>query len=173
VFVNPTDQTLFEYGQLARRRIQLEERLQEIRSLPAVTLDGTRIVLSANLELAEDAGTVAEAGAEGVGLFRTEYLFLNSDSLPDEEAQFAAYRTVAEAVKPSAVIIRTLDIGGDKFIPHLPMPKGGQSLPRLARDPLLPPSTGSLPHPAPRHPPRQRPRERQTDVPPWSPAWTN
>ncbi|MBX3745820.1 MAG: phosphoenolpyruvate--protein phosphotransferase [Verrucomicrobiae bacterium] len=123
VFVNPTDQTLFEYGQLARRRVESEERLQEIRDLPAVTLDGERIVLSGNIELAEDAPAIAEAGAEGVGLFRTEYLFLHGDALPDEEAQLAAYRTVAEAVRPASVIVRTLDIGGDKFIPHLPMPK--------------------------------------------------
>lgn len=123
VYVHPTDQTLFEYGQLARRKVQFEDRLKEIREQPAVTLDGSRLVLSANLELAEDAPSVAEAGAEGVGLFRTEYLFLQGPGLPDEEAQFQAYRTVAEATSPAGVIIRTLDIGGDKFLAHLPMPK--------------------------------------------------
>jgi phosphotransferase system enzyme I (PtsI) len=123
VYVHPTDQTLFEYGQLARRRVQFEEQLREIHDQLAITLDGTRVVLSANLELAEDSAAVGDAGAEGVGLFRTEYLFLRGPSLPDEESQLTAYRTVAEAVKPNAVIIRTLDIGGDKFIPHLPMPK--------------------------------------------------
>jgi phosphotransferase system enzyme I (PtsI) len=123
LFLNPTDQTLFEYGQLARRRVQFEDRLQEIRDQPAVTLDGTRVVLSANLELAEDAGSVQESGAEGVGLFRTEYLFLRGNTLPDEQAQYEAYRAVAEAVRPDAAIIRTLDIGGDKFIEHLEMPQ--------------------------------------------------
>lgn len=123
VYLNPTDQTLFEYGQLARRRVQFEERLQEIRSQPAVTLDGNRVVLSANLEFAEDAPAVREAGAEGVGLFRTEYLFLHGERLPDEEAQYAAYRAVAEGVRPDAAIIRTLDIGGDKFVAHLEMPQ--------------------------------------------------
>lgn len=123
IYVNPTDQTLFEYGQLARRRVQFEERLKEIRDQPAVTLDGTRIVLSANLELAEDAPSLREAGAEGVGLFRTEYLFLRGEKLPDEEEQYAAYRQVAETAGTDPVIIRTLDIGGDKFIPHLPMPQ--------------------------------------------------
>lgn len=123
LYLHPTDQTLFEYGELARRRIQFEERLQEIRDQPAITLDGARVVLSVNLELAEDAGVARESGAEGVGLFRTEYLFLHSKELPGEEAQVTAYRRVAESVTPDSVIIRTLDIGGDKFIPQLPMPK--------------------------------------------------
>lgn len=123
VYLNPSDQTLFEYGQLARRRVQFEERLREIRDQPAVTLDGGRVVLSANLELAEDSDSVHEAGAEGVGLFRTEYLFLQGSEIPDEEAQYRAYRKVAEAVRPDTAIIRTLDIGGDKFIEHLEMPK--------------------------------------------------
>lgn len=123
VYLNPTDQTLFEYGHLARRRVQFEERLKEIRDQPAVTLDGTRLTLSANLELADDGPAVVESGAEGVGLFRTEYLFLREASAPDEEAQYAAYRAVAEASRPHATIIRTLDIGGDKFIEHLEMPK--------------------------------------------------
>lgn len=122
VYLHPTDQTLFEYGQVARRKVQLEERLREMRDEPAVTLDGERVILSANIELAEDACAVRESGAEGVGLFRTEYLFLQGKELPDEEAQYAAYRAVAEGVKPNAVIIRTLDIGGDKFSPHLAMP---------------------------------------------------
>ncbi len=122
VFINPTDQTLFEYGQLTRRRLQFEERLREIRDLPAVTPDGTRIIVSANLELADDAPVVREVGAEGVGLFRTEYLFLAGSSAPGEEEQFQAYRAVAETVKPDGVIIRTLDIGGDKFAPYLRMP---------------------------------------------------
>ncbi len=123
IYINPTDQTLFEYGELARRRVQFEERLQEIRDLPAVTLDGTRITLSANLELAEDTPAIHQAGAEGVGLFRTEYLFLHGSSLPDEDSQYGAYRRVVEAARPHCVIIRTLDIGGDKFTPHLAMPK--------------------------------------------------
>lgn len=123
VFLNPTDQTLFEYGQLARRRVQFEERLKEIRDQPAVTLDGSRVVLSANIELAEDSGSVREAGAEGVGLFRTEYLYLQGEQIPDEEAQYQAYRRVAESVSPDTAIIRTLDIGGDKFIAHLEMPQ--------------------------------------------------
>ena len=123
VVVNPTDQTLFEYGQLARRQVTLEEKLQETRDQPAVTLDGARIILSANIEQPSDAEGVTASGAEGVGLFRTEYLFINRDVLPTEEEQYQAYRQVAAALNPHPVIIRTLDLGGDKFISHLQVPQ--------------------------------------------------
>ena len=123
LIVNPTDQTLFEYGQLARKRVTIEEKLRNIRDEPAITLDGVRITLSANVEQAADAEHVRACGAEGVGLFRTEYLFLNRETLPDEEEQYAAYRQVAEALKPHPVVIRTLDLGGDKFLSHLHVPQ--------------------------------------------------
>jgi phosphotransferase system enzyme I (PtsI) len=114
--VNPTDQTLFEYGQLKRRHVQLEERLHDLRDQPAVTLDGTRLTLSANIEDAADVPAVRDSGAEGVGLFRSEFLFLNRRGLPSEEEQFAAYREVAAALQPAPVVIRTLDLGGDKVM---------------------------------------------------------
>jgi phosphotransferase system enzyme I (PtsI) len=123
VIINPTDQTLFEYGQLARRQLTLEEKLKETRDQPAVTLDGVRIILSANIEQSSDAETVIQTGAEGVGLFRTEYLFINRDVLPSEEEQYQAYRQVAAALKPHPVIIRTLDLGGDKFLSQLDVPQ--------------------------------------------------
>lgn len=119
VIVNPTDQTLFQYGQLVRRRASLDEKLREILHQPAVTLDGQRLILSANIEQASDAVMVAASGAEGVGLFRTEYLFIDRSELPTEEEQYVAYRTVAAALKPHPVVIRTLDLGGDKFASHL------------------------------------------------------
>jgi phosphotransferase system enzyme I (PtsI) len=122
IILNPTDQTLFEYGQLVRKQVTLEEKLQEVRDKPAVTLDGTRITLSANVEQATDTDAVLASGAEGVGLFRTEYLFINRDTLPDEEEQYRAYRQVATALQPQPVIIRTLDLGGDKFLSHLQVP---------------------------------------------------
>jgi phosphotransferase system enzyme I (PtsI) len=123
IVVNPTDQTLFEYGQLVRKRVTLEEKLRDTIDKPAVTLDGARVVLSANVEQAADTEAVLACGAEGVGLFRTEYLFINRDTLPTEEEQFQAYRQVASALKPSPVIIRTLDLGGDKFLSHLQVPQ--------------------------------------------------
>ncbi len=119
VVVNPTDQTLFEYGQLVRRQASIEEKLRAIQGLAAITLDGLKITLSANIEQIGDIEAVREFGAEGVGLFRTEYLFINRETLPDEQEQYAAYRAVAAALKPAPVIIRTLDLGGDKFLSHL------------------------------------------------------
>ena len=119
VIVNPTDQTLFEYGQLAKIKASLGQKLREIQNQPAVTLDGQTIHLSANIEDQHDIAAVFSHGAEGVGLFRTEFLFINRESLPSEEDQYKVYREVAAALKPNSVIIRTLDLGGDKFASHL------------------------------------------------------
>ncbi len=123
IITNPTDQTLFEYGQLVRKRVTLEEKLREVREQPAVTLDGAGVVLSANVEQPSDTEGVLASGAAGVGLFRTEYLFINRETLPTEAEQYEAYRQVAEALKPQPVIIRTLDLGGDKFLSHLQVPQ--------------------------------------------------
>jgi phosphoenolpyruvate-protein phosphotransferase (PTS system enzyme I) len=119
IIVNPTDQTLFEYGQLSRIKASLEEKLHEIQGQPAVTLDGKFIHLSANIEDPNDTKAVIRHGAEGVGLFRTEFLFISRASLPSEEEQYKVYHQVAAALKPNPVIIRTLDLGGDKFASHL------------------------------------------------------
>jgi phosphoenolpyruvate-protein phosphotransferase (PTS system enzyme I) len=123
IIVNPTDQTLFEYGQLVRKQVTLEEKLRDVQDKPAVTLDGSKIILSANIEQPNDAEAVTGSGAEGVGLFRTEYLFINRETLPSEEEQYQAYRKIAAALKPHPVIIRTLDLGGDKFLSHLQVPQ--------------------------------------------------
>jgi phosphoenolpyruvate-protein phosphotransferase (PTS system enzyme I) len=122
IIINPTDQTLFEYGQLIRKQVTLEEKLRDILHKPAVTLDGHRVFLSANIEQAADTQSVIESGAEGVGLFRTEYLYISREHLPSEEEQYRAYRQVVLALKPHAVVIRTFDLGGDKFLSHLQVP---------------------------------------------------
>ena len=122
IVINPTDQTLFEYGQLERKQVTLEEKLRDTISKPAVTLDNHRVFLTANVEQASDADIVKSSGAEGVGLFRTEYLFINRDSPPSEEEQFQAYRQVAVTLKPSPVVIRTVDLGGDKLLSSLAVP---------------------------------------------------
>jgi phosphoenolpyruvate-protein phosphotransferase (PTS system enzyme I) len=123
LILNPTDQTLYEYGQLERRQVDLAERLRVIRDDPAITLDGFRITLSANLERANDVDAIRASGAEGVGLLRTEFLFLNRQTLPTEDEQYEVYRSVAEAVHPEPLVIRTLDLGGDKFLSNLQIPQ--------------------------------------------------
>jgi phosphotransferase system enzyme I (PtsI) len=122
LILNPTDQTLFEYGQLVRRQADLERKLDLVRDQPSVTLDGVPIALSANVEHADDADAVRAGGAEGVGLFRTEYLFINRDTMPTEEEQYQEYRKVAAALNPQPIIIRTLDLGGDKLLSSLQVP---------------------------------------------------
>jgi phosphoenolpyruvate-protein phosphotransferase (PTS system enzyme I) len=122
LIINPTDQTLFEYGQLERKQATLLERLRDMQLKPAITLDGQRVSLSANIEQPADTEAVKESGADGVGLFRTEFLFINRERLPDEEHQYQAYREAAAALKPMPIVIRTLDLGGDKFLAHMPVP---------------------------------------------------
>ena len=105
----------FEYGQLEKEQENLQDKLAEIRDAPAITLDGREIMLSANVEQITDTVAVLECGAQGVGLFRTEYLFLDRKTLPDEEEQYTSYQRVAKAIAPEPVIFRTLDIGADKI----------------------------------------------------------
>jgi phosphotransferase system enzyme I (PtsI) len=114
IILNPTEQTLFRYGQIRRQKNSFEQRVQSSTNLPAVTLDGVNVRLMANIEKVDETGLVKENGAEGVGLMRTEYLYLNSSRIPSEMEQFVAYKTVAEALAPHPVVIRTLDLGGDK-----------------------------------------------------------
>ncbi|MEC9080671.1 MAG: phosphoenolpyruvate--protein phosphotransferase [Verrucomicrobiota bacterium] len=119
VIIEPSDQTLFEYGQLVERQTSIEENLEIIHDDAAETRDGQRIVLSANIERVDDIESVRQSGATGVGLFRTEFLFINRSDLPNEEEQFTAYRRVVESLTPDPVIIRTLDLGGDKLLSHV------------------------------------------------------
>lgn len=119
LILNPSEQVRFEYGQLEQRKVEAEHQLESIRETLSSTRDGRHIVLSANIELPEELDAVMAAGAEGVGLFRTEFLFLNKPEPPGEEVQYEAYKLVAERCAPHGVIIRTLDIGGDKLM-HLP-----------------------------------------------------
>ena len=116
IILNPTEQTLFRYGQIRRQKNSFEQRVQSSTNLPAVTTDGVSVHLMANIEKVDETGLVKENGAEGVGLMRTEYLYLNSSRIPSEMEQFVAYKTVAEALAPHPVVIRTLDLGGDKAI---------------------------------------------------------
>jgi len=114
LIVNPDPLVLAEYR---RRQAELKaerQRLKRLKKTPAATLDGTPVELFANIELPQDAAQALDAGAQGVGLFRTEFLFLNRRDLPGEEEQFEAYRQVVAAMKGLPVVLRTLDVGADK-----------------------------------------------------------
>ncbi|AXV82722.1 phosphoenolpyruvate--protein phosphotransferase [Ralstonia solanacearum] len=115
VIVDPTQAILEEYRHRRSEGELQKKRLERLRHTPTVTLDGTQIDLLANIEMPEDAAAALAAGAVGVGLFRSEFLFMNRrGALPDEEEQFAAYRTAVESMKGLPVTIRTIDIGADK-----------------------------------------------------------
>jgi phosphotransferase system enzyme I (PtsI) len=115
IIVNPSETTLAQYGELQQSKAELEQQLTELRGTTSTTKDGTNITLSANIEQPEDIAQALESGSEGVGLFRTEFLYLGREDLPGEAEQAAAYEKVARAAMPHSVIIRTLDLGGDKL----------------------------------------------------------
>lgn len=123
LIVNPTQETLHEYGKIELKKEEVEERLELIRDTSSTTGDGRHVILSSNIELPEELGDVADSGAEGIGLYRTEFLYLNRSTPPDEEEQYENYKLVAERSKPYSVIIRTLDIGGDKSSDSLEIPE--------------------------------------------------
>jgi len=114
VVVRPTDETLEEYRRRQQQYLRLSAWLQRIRDLPARTLDGKDVELSANIELPEEVESLPEFGAHGIGLYRTEYLYLAKPDPPTEDELYSEFRRVVEAVRPHSVIIRTLDVGGDK-----------------------------------------------------------
>jgi phosphotransferase system enzyme I (PtsI) len=114
LILNPTAETLWHYGELEHRKGQVAEQLTGLRETKSTTRDGRHIVLSANVELPEEVESAPRNGAEGIGLYRTEFLYLNRTTLPSEEEQYATYRKVAEQVQPHPLIIRTFDLGGDK-----------------------------------------------------------
>ena len=119
LIVNPSRETLIEYGRIEQEKEEVAERLEQIRETVSTTRDGRHIALSANIDLPDDLGEIAAQGAEGVGLFRTEFLFLNREESPSEDEQYEHYRHAAESCLPHALIIRTLDIGGDKVASSL------------------------------------------------------
>lgn len=123
VVLFPTKTRLSEYREKRKHFLSFMTRLKKFRGLPTETTDGRRINLMANIELPVEAEAVKRRGGEGVGLFRTEYLFLTRRSLPSESEQVEEYQRVVEAVHPLPVIIRTFDLGGDKIMPGIEFPK--------------------------------------------------
>jgi phosphotransferase system enzyme I (PtsI) len=116
LIVNPDPAVLAEYRARQAELKAERKRLNRLKSTPAATVDGTPIELYANIELPQDMPEVLEAGAQGVGLFRTEFMFLNRRDLPSEDEQFEAYREVASAMDGRPVVLRTLDLGADKAL---------------------------------------------------------
>ncbi len=123
IYVNPTDDVQEELKAIQTQYLSEKHELAKLKDLPAITLDGHQVEVCANIGTVRDVAGAERNGAEGVGLYRTEFLFMDRDSLPTEEEQFQAYKAVAEAVGSQAVIVRTMDIGGDKDLPYMNLPK--------------------------------------------------
>jgi len=123
VIVSPDEATVEKFKLEQKRYYEYTKELDKLRDLPAETLDGKKVELSANIELPEELSSVISHGAEGIGLYRTEYFYMNRVGLPTEDEQYKAYQEVAGKMAPQSVIVRTLDLGGDKFASTLDVPK--------------------------------------------------
>ncbi|MFH1006498.1 MAG: phosphoenolpyruvate--protein phosphotransferase [Candidatus Latescibacterota bacterium] len=121
VYVDPDEAILSEYGKRKVRWAEMAADLATLRDLPATTLDGTSVVVAANIEFPEEVESVSAHGAEGIGLYRTEFLYMMGSDLPTEQEQFEAYCAVVERIAPHPVVIRTMDLGGDKLADSLPI----------------------------------------------------
>ena len=122
VIINPDEATLNSYHREEDKLKDVTQKFLQVKDLPAVTPDNYKVSILANIELPEEIPSVKLHGAEGIGLYRTEYFYMNREDLPTEEEHFQAYKSVAEAVNPYSVTIRTLDLGGDKFVSQLEIP---------------------------------------------------
>ncbi|MEQ1975903.1 phosphoenolpyruvate-protein phosphotransferase PtsI [Xenorhabdus sp. SGI240] len=123
IYVNPSDTEIEKLKTAKSEYLTEKTELAKLKDLPAITLDGHQVEVCANIGTVRDIAGAERNGAEGIGLYRTEFLFMDRDSLPTENEQFEAYKAVAEAVGNQAVIIRTMDIGGDKDLPYMNLPK--------------------------------------------------
>lgn len=123
VIVNPDEAMLNSYHQEEDKLKGITQKFSQVKDLPALTPDNYKVTILANIELPEEIPSVKLHGAEGIGLYRTEYFYMNRKDLPSEEEQFVAYSSVAESFSPHQVTIRTLDLGGDKFISQLEIPR--------------------------------------------------
>ncbi|MDD2592196.1 MAG: phosphoenolpyruvate--protein phosphotransferase [Erysipelotrichaceae bacterium] len=123
IIVNPTADEIDDYQMKASVFMKAKEGLKVMKDVPSITLDNHKVELVGNIGTPEDAKGVLDNGGEGVGLYRTEFLYMNATELPSEDAQFEAYKAVLEVMKGKPVVVRTLDIGGDKKLPYLPIPE--------------------------------------------------
>jgi len=122
VIINPDKTVLRKYEAKQQKFVKFEKTLLDFKDKPAITIDGYKIEVSANIELPDEVSSVIAHGAEGIGLYRTEFLYMNRNDVPGEEEQFEAYKKVAAKLSKSPVIVRTLDLGGDKFLSQLKFP---------------------------------------------------
>ncbi|HGZ8167863.1 TPA: phosphoenolpyruvate--protein phosphotransferase [Staphylococcus aureus] len=123
VIVNPTEDELIAYQDKRERYFADKKELQKLRDADTVTVDGVHAELAANIGTPNDLPGVIENGAQGIGLYRTEFLYMGRDQMPTEEEQFEAYKEVLEAMNGKRVVVRTLDIGGDKELSYLNLPE--------------------------------------------------
>lgn len=123
IIINPTAEQLAEAKKFQAQFQAEKDELAKLKDLPAITLDGHQVEVCANIGTVKDTEGAIRNGAEGVGLYRTEFLFMDRDALPTEEEQFKAYKEVAEAMPDQPIIVRTMDIGGDKELPYMNFPK--------------------------------------------------
>ncbi|PFG46074.1 phosphoenolpyruvate--protein phosphotransferase [Vibrio sp. ES.051] len=123
VVINPSEAELEEAKAVKAEFLAEKEELAKLKDLHAETTDGHRVEVCGNIGTVKDCNGIIRNGGEGVGLYRTEFLFMDRDALPTEEEQYQAYKEVAEAMEGQAVIIRTMDIGGDKDLPYMDLPK--------------------------------------------------
>ena len=123
VIIDPTEDELIAYQHKRERFFEDKKELQKLRDAETVSLDGIHAELAANIGTPDDLYGVIENGAEGIGLYRTEFLYMGRDQMPTEDEQFEAYKKVLETMKDKRVVVRTLDIGGDKELPDLNLPK--------------------------------------------------
>ena len=123
VIIDPTEDELIAYQNKRERFFEDKKELQKLRDAETVTVDGEHAELAANIGTPDDLYGVMENGAEGIGLYRTEFLYMGRDQMPTEDEQFEAYKKVLETMKDKRVVVRTLDIGGDKELPYLNLPK--------------------------------------------------
>ncbi len=121
--VEPTDDDIKHYAELAKKFAEEKAEWEKLKDEPSVTADGKHFDIAANIGTPDDLQGVIDNGAEGVGLYRTEFLYMQSDKLPTEDDQFEAYKKVLEGMKGKPVVVRTMDIGGDKHLPYLPLPE--------------------------------------------------
>ncbi|ABN74407.1 phosphoenolpyruvate-protein phosphotransferase PtsI [Actinobacillus pleuropneumoniae] len=123
IHINPSDAALAEFKAIQERVAAEKAELAKLKDLPAETLDGHRIEVAGNIGTIRDVDGVLRNGGESVGLYRTEFLFMDRSELPSEEEQFQAYKEIVEAMDGKQVVLRTMDIGGDKELPYLNLPK--------------------------------------------------